>query len=66
MPLQREVYDPDKIQDLLLAYHEKFENYFNELIHIIMPEDYKENNVHVINYINVIAEIKKFRKNNKR
>lgn len=59
MPLQRDIYEPDEIQELLLSYHEKFENYFNELISVIMPADYKNNKVKVIDYINMLAEIKK-------
>lgn len=61
MPLQREKYDPKSIQDLLLTYHEKFKVYFEDVISTIMPEDYKNNNVDVINYISVIAEIKRIK-----
>lgn len=59
MPLQRESHKPDEIQNLLLEYHEKFEDFFNKLINIIMPEDYKVNSVGLIDYMVVISEIKK-------
>lgn len=61
MPLQREAYEPDEIEALLLAYHEKFEDYFNEIIQIIMPADYKNTKVDVIDYISMLAEIQKIR-----
>lgn len=57
MPLQRKVYDPEKLQELLLLYHEKFEKYFDSLISIIMPKDYKNNQVGLIDYMIVINEI---------
>ena len=59
MPLKRETYDPNYIQELLLSYHEKFEEYFNDLIALIMPIDYKNNDVGIINYISILDEIKK-------
>lgn len=59
IPLQREIHDPDEIQNLLLLYHEKFENYFNQLIDIIMPKDYKLNQVGVVDYAIVTSEIKR-------
>lgn len=59
MPLKREVYDSNIIQELLLSYHEKFENYFIELIDMIMPNDYKINKVGVGEYMTVVSEIKK-------
>lgn len=59
MPLQREAHDPEVIQNLLLSYHSKFEDYFDKLIRLIMPKDYKKNKVEVIDYIYVLAEIKK-------
>lgn len=59
MPLKRETYDPNYIQELLLSYHEKFEEYFNDLISLIMPIDYKNNDIGIINYISILDEIKK-------
>ena len=59
MPLQRKIYEPDKIQELLLTYHVEFEKYFNKVILLIMPEDYKINSMKVIDSINILAEIKK-------
>lgn len=64
IPLKREEYDPDSVQDLLLSYHEKFEDYFNELIHIIMPDDYKTNTVGLIDYMIVVSEIEKIKEYN--
>ena len=38
----------------------KFEEYFNDLISLIMPIDYKNNDIGIINYISILDEIKKF------
>lgn len=59
MPLRRETHDPEQIQELLLLYHEKFEKYFNALIALIMPRDYKNNQVELINYMVVTNEIER-------
>lgn len=42
-----------------MLYHEKFEKYFDRLISIIMPNDYKNNLVGLIDYMIVINEIKR-------
>ena len=48
-------------QELLLSYHEKFEIFFNDLINIIMPDDYRINEIDIFDYASVISEIKKYK-----
>lgn len=57
MPLKREVYDLEQFQNMLLEYHDKFIEYFDEFIDIVMPKDYKNNSVEIIDGIIVLSEI---------
>lgn len=59
LPLQREVYQLEDIQNLLLEYHDRFVDYFNELISIIMPKEYKSNKVGFVDYVMIVSEISK-------
>lgn len=59
LPLQREIYMSEEIQELLLEYHDKFVNYFNELISIIMPDDYMVNKTGIIDHMMIVSEISK-------
>lgn len=59
LPLQREAYSIEEIQSLLLEYHDRFVDYFNELIGIIMPVDYMVNRAGVVDYKLIVSEISK-------
>lgn len=50
--LSRRSYTVEEIERLLFSYHEKFEGYMNELIAIIMPDDYLENTMGLVDAIN--------------
>ena len=48
-------------QQLSLSHHEKFDIFFNDLINIIMPDDYRINEIDIFDYASVISEIKNIR-----
>ena len=45
------------VEELLYRYHFKFETYFNSIIELIMPDDYKESKVPFIDYLNVLLKM---------
>ena len=45
------------MEELLFSYHFKFEAFFNSLIAEIMPEDYKETKVPLIDYLNTLMKM---------
>ena len=55
--LARSSYSVDEIENLLLAYHFKFETFFNALIQIIMPNNYKTAEVPFIDYLNTVLRM---------
>ena len=55
--LSREEYSVEEVENMLLAYHKKFQNYFNQLITEIIPDDYMNKTVSFIDYINTALKI---------
>ncbi len=56
--LSRATYAIEEVEDLLLAYHTKFQKYFNAIIDEIIPRDYLERHVPFTTYINTLIEMK--------
>ncbi len=55
--LSRKSYTVEELEDLLFSYHFKFETFFNSLIEAVMPDDYKETKVSLIDYINTLLKM---------
>lgn len=55
--LSRATYTIEEVEDLLLAYHVKFQKYFNAIIDEVIPDDYLENRVPFATYINTLIEM---------
>lgn len=55
--LSREEYTIDEVENILLTYHQKFQVYFNNLIAEIIPMDYLNKKVSVIDYVNTALKI---------
>ena len=55
--LSRKSYTIEEIEDLLLSYHFKFKKYFNSIIQEIMPQDYKDEEVNFLDYMNTILDM---------
>lgn len=48
--LCRDEYCLEEIEELLFYYHDAFKNYFDSIINLIMPKDYKETKVDLLAY----------------
>lgn len=57
--LSRATYTLEEVEDLLLSYHNKFQNYFNAIIDEVIPSDYLDSRVPFTTYINTLIEMKK-------
>lgn len=55
--LSRKTYTVEELEELLYSYHFKFEQYFNALIDEIMPKDYKESEVPLVDYLNMLLKM---------
>ena len=55
--LSRKTYKVEDLEELLFAYHFKFESFFNSLIAAIMPKDYKESKVPLADYLNTLLKM---------
>ena len=49
--LCRDEYCLEEIEELLFYYHEAFKKYFDSIINLIMPKDYKETKVGFLAYV---------------
>lgn len=57
--LTRTRYKISDIEELIYAYHFKFEKYFNSIVQKIMPEDYNESSVTFQKYRDVVIQMYK-------
>lgn len=55
--LSRKSCSVGEVERLLYSFHFKYEDYFNSLISLIMPDDYKESKVPLIDYMNVLLRM---------
>lgn len=55
--LHRDSYKADDIENILFEYHEKFQIYMNKLIQIMVPEDYLESKMNLVDAINSIIHL---------
>lgn len=55
--LSRKTYTVEEIEELLFAYHTKFQNYFNSIINEIMPTDYLETKVLFADYFDILQDM---------
>lgn len=55
--LGRPSYTFEEIEDILWNYHKDFQKYFNQIINMIIPEDYMDNKVSLEDYINTLLEM---------
>lgn len=55
--LESQNYKLNEIEDILWNYHRDFQKYFNQIIEMVIPEDYMDNKVTLEDYINVILEL---------
>ena len=62
--LSRATYTIEEVEELLLSYHAKFQNYFNAIIDEVIPSDYLESYVPFTTYINTLLEMKNAQTNN--
>lgn len=56
--LNRMTYSTGELETLLWAYHQKFHDYFNKLIALIMPDDYLNNTTSLGEAISSLIEMK--------
>lgn len=56
--LSRTSYKIEEIENLLFAYHSKFQKYFNSIIDEVIPDDYLESDVSFKAYVNTLIEMK--------
>ena len=47
----------EEVENILLTYHQKFQPYFNELIAEIIPSNYLNKKVPVVDYVNTILKM---------
>ena len=52
--LHRDCYKVEDIEELLFAYHGKFIKYMNELIHILVPDEYLEEKMDIVPALNAM------------
>ena len=52
--LHRDCYKVEDIKELLFAYHGKFIQYMNELIHILVPDEYLEEKMDIVPALNAM------------
>lgn len=52
--LHRDCYKVEDIEELLFAYHGKFIQYMNELIHILVPDEYLEEKMDIVPALNAM------------
>lgn len=55
--LSREEYTVEEVENILLTYHQKFQRYFNDLIAEIIPSDYWNKKVSLIDYVNTALKM---------
>ena len=55
--LHRECYKVEDIEELLFVYHSKFKHYMNELIHIMVPDEYLEEKMALVPALNAMIEL---------
>lgn len=55
--LGRPSYTFNEAEDILWNYHKTFQQYFNQIIEMIIPEDYMDNKVTLEDYINILLEL---------
>ena len=55
--LHRDSYNVEEIESILFEYHEKFQIYMNELIQIMIPEDYLESKMNLVDALNNMLHI---------
>lgn len=60
--LSRTEYKIEEIENLLVTYHKKFQEYFNNLIEEIIPEDYLDRKVKFIDFLNVSLKMSRVQK----
>lgn len=55
--LGRPSYTFNEVEDILWNYHKTFQEYFNQIIDKIIPEDYMDNKATLEDYINILLEL---------
>lgn len=55
--LGRPSYTFNEVEDILWNYHKTFQKYFNQIIDMIIPEDYMDNKVTLEDYIMILLEL---------
>ena len=55
--LSRPSYTFEKVEEILWNYHKDFQKYFNQIIEMIIPQDYMDNKVSLEDYINTLIEM---------
>lgn len=55
--LGRPSYKFSDVEDILWNYHQTFQKYLNQIIDMIIPEDYMDNKVTLEDYINILLEL---------
>ena len=58
LKLSREEYTVEEVENILFTYHQKFQPYFNEIIAEIIPSNYLNKKVPVVDYVNTIIKMK--------
>ncbi len=55
--LSRKSYTLNELQETIWVFHKKFEEYFNEIIEVIMPEDFCNNKIDAISGLNALLKM---------
>lgn len=61
--LERLSYTFNEVEDVLWNYHKDLHKYFNQIIDMIIPEDYMDNKVSLDDYINTLLKLIRLQNN---